>query len=271
VKRANPPSVTRSWVADLDQPLGDRAGAQPPELAERRAALAHEYLELRDNLLLLQVQRLDLRAIVIEQLEAQPGRRVVAPEEVASRERREPWLDRFRIGPLLAQRGARDRGSRSRRSDRSSPAGAPPGREVSARRGADTDDAIAAGELLAPQRPNTCRQSSTAHTRSLSIAAANRALPRFHQLMRRSSTPHALHRSPHRARQARETACVVHPDHDHLHRPFVGCVRRSRSPADTPQLGRCHAPIKSRRRSSAAAGETAEAGQTTQGRQAKRE
>ena len=54
----------------------------------------------------------------------------------------------------------------------------------------------------------------------------------------------------------------VHPDHDHLHRPFVGYDRRSGSPADTPRLGRCHAPIKSRRRSSAAAGDTAKAGQT---------
>jgi tetratricopeptide (TPR) repeat protein len=41
-------------------------------------------------------------------------------------------------------------------------------------------------------------------------------------------------------------------------------VRRSGSPADTPQLGRCHAPFKSRRRSSAAAGDTAIAGQTQQ-------
>lgn len=35
----------------------------------------------------------------------------------------------------------------------------------------------------------------------------------------------------------------VHPDHDHLHHPFVGAVvRRSGSPADTPESGRCHAP-----------------------------
>ncbi len=62
----------------------------------------------------------------------------------------------------------------------------------------------------------------------------------------------------------------VHPNHDHLHRPFVGCGRRSGSPGDTPQSGRCQPPIKSRRRSSAAAGDTAKAGQTQKGRQAKR-
>ena len=37
-------------VADLDQQLGDRAGAQAAELAKRRAALAHERVELRDDL-----------------------------------------------------------------------------------------------------------------------------------------------------------------------------------------------------------------------------
>ena len=34
-------------VADLDQQLGDRAGAQAAELAKRRAALVNERLELR--------------------------------------------------------------------------------------------------------------------------------------------------------------------------------------------------------------------------------
>ena len=34
----------------------------------------------------------------------------------------------------------------------------------------------------------------------------------------------------------------VHPDHDHLQRPFVVVADGSGSPADTPQLGRCHAP-----------------------------
>ena len=72
-----------------------------------------------------------------------------------------------------------------------------------------------------------------------------------------------------RDKRVRALVCV-HPDHDHVHRPFVGCGRRSGPPADTPQLGRCHAPIKSRRRSSAAAGDTAKAGQAN-GRQAKSE
>jgi hypothetical protein len=62
----------------------------------------------------------------------------------------------------------------------------------------------------------------------------------------------------------------VHPDHNHLCRPFVGHGQWSGSPVDTPQLGRCHAPIKSRRRSSAATGDRTKAGQTHKSRGRKR-
>jgi hypothetical protein len=57
-------------------------------------------------------------------------------------------------------------------------------------------------------------------------------------------------------RRQRVRALVrVRSEHDHLHRPFVWFEhRRSGSPADNRHWGRCHAPIKSRRRSSGGGG-----------------
>ena len=43
-------------VARLDQQLGDRPDGEAAELAQRRAALAHELLQRGDDLLLLAIQ-----------------------------------------------------------------------------------------------------------------------------------------------------------------------------------------------------------------------
>jgi hypothetical protein len=64
--------------------------------------LAHEPLQLGDDLTLFAVERLDLRAIAVEQLQTQPGRRVIAAAAVATRERRQARADRFGVGQLLA-------------------------------------------------------------------------------------------------------------------------------------------------------------------------
>jgi hypothetical protein len=52
----------------------------------------------------------------------------------------------------------------------------------------------------------------------------------------------------------------VRPDHDHRPRPFIDQLKRPS--ADTAQSGRCHAPIRSRRRSWTAAGDRTETGQS---------
>jgi hypothetical protein len=53
---------------------------------------------LREHLALLAIERLDLRTVAVEQLQPQPGRRVVAPAAVTPRERRQAWLDRLVSG-----------------------------------------------------------------------------------------------------------------------------------------------------------------------------
>src|SRR5205814_9635135 len=89
--------------ARLDQQLGDRPGAQATELAPRRAALVNERVQGSDDLLLLAIERLDLLVIAVEQLQAQPRRRLIAPAAVATLQRRQPGAHRLAVGQLLAQ------------------------------------------------------------------------------------------------------------------------------------------------------------------------
>ncbi len=105
--------------------------------------------------------------------------------------------------------------------------------------------------------PETWRQSSIAHTRS----PLERRAPSQQVLERAAARPRTV-RSAARAPVAASTAADgvgalvrVRPDHDHLHRPFVGSLTNG-SPADTSQSGRCHAPIRSRRDPRTAAGDT---------------
>jgi hypothetical protein len=98
------------------------------------------------------------------------------------------------------------------------------------------------GRGLAGKRsslPDTSRQSSTAHTRSTSIPRGRgqqTLVPgarRLHRLAAAQLTGSGADR------RTRVAALVwVRPDHDHAHRPFVGCHRRSESPDNTPHWGR---------------------------------
>ncbi len=168
--------------------------------------------------------------------------------------------------------GARRGRSRSRRSDRTSPARVPPaGRSRSAparpgrpgrrwRAARAPDDRTRAGS---PRPPTPARRR--ARRRTAAPRASRRRVAGIVSCPRAESSCRV-----ERDKRVRALVCV-HPDHDHLHRPFVGCGRRSGSPADTPQLGRCHAPIKSRRRSSDGDGRHGKSRSDPTGRQAKRE
>ena len=100
--------------------------------------------------------------------------------------------------------------------------------------------------------PETCRQSSIAHTRSPpSPRAQTQQRPRTTRRLRRApSARRAPGRSPPRPpRRVCERLCVSAPITIICTVPSLGCLTNG-SPADTSQSGRCHAPIKSRRRSS---------------------
>ena len=103
LKRANPPSVNRrASPISTSSSATDRVD-RPQSSPSVEPLLAHERLEVSDDLLLLAIERVDLLVVAVEQLQAQPRRRVVAPAAVAPCERREPWLDRLGVGQLLAQ------------------------------------------------------------------------------------------------------------------------------------------------------------------------
>ena len=63
----------------------------------------HKLLELGNDLPLLAVERPDLGAVAVEQLQAQAGRRVVTPAAVAPGKRGQAAPDRLGIGELVAQ------------------------------------------------------------------------------------------------------------------------------------------------------------------------
>ena len=69
LKRANPPLVKRrTSPTSTSSSATDRVSS--PQSCPCGAALAQERLELRDDLLLLAVERSDLRVVSVEQLEA---------------------------------------------------------------------------------------------------------------------------------------------------------------------------------------------------------
>ena len=110
-------------------------------------------------------------------------------------------------------RGARRARSRSRRSGRTSPARGPLACEDSVSAGGTRTTRSPPASSPRSSRPDTCRQSSTAHTRSLveparRTAARRAPLPRSPAIV---SSPARLRRLPHRARQACATACVCPP------------------------------------------------------------
>ena len=87
----------------------------------------------------------------------------------------------------------------------------------------DPDDPLAASSSPRSSRPDTCRQSSTAHTRSWSSSAANRSASSVPVVAGRDRQLPARRPGYRIERDQRVRALVrVHPDHDHLHRPFVG-------------------------------------------------
>jgi hypothetical protein len=99
--------------------------------------------------------------------------------------------------------------------------------------------------------PETWRQSSTAQTRSSSSSggpsrAAHGGRPRWP----RPSRCLAARRS--RGTPPRRCALTygVRSDHDHVLRPFVWMTANGRTADGQTSLGRMHAPVKSRRRSS---------------------
>ena len=58
---------------------------------------------MREHLALLAIERFDLRTVVVEQPQAQAGRRVIAAPAVAARERRQTRPDRIGVGQVFAQ------------------------------------------------------------------------------------------------------------------------------------------------------------------------
>jgi hypothetical protein len=60
--------------------------------------LAHESVEVGGDLSLVVVKRLDLRPVTVEQLQAQPGRLVVAASAVAVFQRRQTRADGLGVG-----------------------------------------------------------------------------------------------------------------------------------------------------------------------------
>src|ERR1035438_8715660 len=77
VEACEPALGEPAHIADLDQQFGDRPGIQATELREGRAALAHELAEVGDDLLLLAIQRGDLRAVLVEHPQPRRGRRAL--------------------------------------------------------------------------------------------------------------------------------------------------------------------------------------------------
>jgi hypothetical protein len=65
--------------------------------------VVNELLELRDHLLLLTIQRRDLRAIAVKQRQAQLRRCIMPLATVAVSHGREAWSDRLAVRQLLAQ------------------------------------------------------------------------------------------------------------------------------------------------------------------------
>ena len=103
LKRANPPSVNRRGSPISTSSSATDRVSRPQSSASVEPLVAHELVELCDDLLLLAVQRGDLRAVAVEHLQAQGGRRVVAPAAVAALERGEPGPHGLGGGQLLAQ------------------------------------------------------------------------------------------------------------------------------------------------------------------------
>ena len=149
----------------------------------------------------------------------------------------------------FAQRRPSDRGridadrtcrARARSGARPPSASAPPA--PCARRARPVRTPTAQTRAGSPGSPTRAHQpSARAHPqRPLGPRTRRRHRQRAAQLTRR------------RVDRGKRVAALVgvRTNHDHPHRPLVDETRRSGPPADTPQSGRCHAPIKSRRRSS---------------------
>jgi Beta-lactamase len=75
----------------------------------------------------------------------------------------------------------------------------------------------------------------------LILSPANRNASRVPSSVAESSPGRARLRSPHRAPQAHASACVYPPRSRSSAPSLRGCGRRSGSPAETPELARCHA------------------------------
>jgi hypothetical protein len=99
------------------------------------------------------------------------------------------------------------------------------------------------------RRPDTCRQSSIAHTRSTSSSPANRKASSVpSSLAGIVSCPRTFPVAASSATSVCERLCGPAPITLICTVPSLEkCGRRSESAADTRQLGRCHALIKSRR------------------------
>ena len=179
---------------------------------------------LADELIAVVAQHPDLDA------PARPGTRPGALDPFADRGQRDrARVDRVGL-PRLAYRPPRGLGQ-SRR---------------------DPDDPLAAGEQRrapggrtragSPRSPTPARRRARAANRSASSVPSSLAgivsCPRAGPVAASSATSVCLR------------LCVSTPITIMCTVPSLRCGRRSGSPADTPQLGRCHAPIKSRRRSS---------------------
>ena len=223
--------------------LGARQAAGDAVLPARGGQRARRDLELGPEVVQVPAQVVDQRGALRDQplavIDEQPDVELGAGE----------LRDRQRLEPF-AQRGARDRDAR--RSRRTCRARAPTLRAP----------AISFGATRTTRSPRASRNRSSAPgdvpavlDRPHPLAAERRAPRRSSASNERRSRRHralAEHagRSPRRPpRRVCERLCVSAPITIILHRPFVGMLTNG-SPADTSQSGRCHAPIRSRRRSS---------------------
>ena len=103
----------------------------------------------------------------------------------------------------------------------------------------DPEHAVTAREQPTLQPPDTCRQSSTAHTRSSSSSRRTATPPDAPSSVAWIVTARASRRLPRRARPACAIRlCVSTPITIIYTVPSLEMSRRSGSPADTPQSGR---------------------------------
>ena len=167
-------------------------------------------------------------------------------------------------------RGSRPARPRSRRSDRTSRAPREALCDSPVSDGGTRMTRSPAASSARSNRADTCRQSSTAHTRSRSSAAANRKRPGRHRRWRRSFAAHDWHPSWHPERRACACACARPPQsRSSIAAPSLNITRRSTR--RTP-LSRGAATLLSSHAGGprSATGDTAKAGQTQGSTVAKR-